>query len=579
MAYGKSGAPVRAFAFGTRPPVAGFPAAQESAKKRADLWTRLAGIEEVRREAKESLIESRMPPCEGKPKTCHRNGKERKEGDHLTLCDGCKEARKALFKLPEVIAQLDEDQKVARAAAKVACRDVKCYTWQEDDTLACWQVACTKIDPPKPSRYVPFEGTVALRWQTGLSVADAFAGTDLRMQLVSQPFPGPANPKATPRDPNSKRSKKRDWRLCRFRVGTDADRKPIWLELPVCLHRQLPKDGLIRKAHLRWWRVGSKIRWQLSLVVASEALSANDSQPIHPIAAAIDLCWRKMRDGGLRVAYLLDEMGRGGQLTLPPGWVKEWERTDRIKSHRDLLFNDARGALCAWKNTMELAAGFPNLGRVVVGATPMQPARLPDWFLEDTSHAVQWKSPRRLANLLRKWRDNRFPGDETVYRELAAWAKRDRHLWEYGDNLRDQLLANRKDLYRNWAVVVARNYATVVLEDFDLRQVAKVEKRTEEEGPNDLPPPARHQRVMVGPSIFRGAVVNALQREGRVVVKGDPKNTTVDCHRCGHHEEWDKAADLTHRCSNCGRTWDQDRNACANLLAGRGKEKKARAAA
>ena len=48
--------------------------------------------------------------------------------------------------------------------------------------------------------------------------------------------------------------------------------------------------------------------------------------------------------------------------------------------------------------------------------------------------------------------------------------------------------------------------------------------------------------------------------------EGDAKDTTRLC-ECGHVNQWKSAESLHQTCSECGRVFDQDRNAARNLLA------------
>jgi transposase len=75
---------------------------------------------------------------------------------------------------------------------------------------------------------------------------------------------------------------------------------------------------------------------------------------------------------------------------------------------------------------------------------------------------------------------------------------------------------------------------------------------------------------MVSPSVFRGALLNAGQREGLDIRIVPGAYSTSTCHACQTVENWDQSATVIHRCGNCGALWDQDQNAAINLLA-RGK--------
>ena len=50
-----------------------------------------------------------------------------------------------------------------------------------------------------------------------------------------------------------------------------------------------------------------------------------------------------------------------------------------------------------------------------------------------------------------------------------------------------------------------------------------------------------------------------------MLVKVDPKNTTVDCSRCGHKVPKSLAIRI-HRCDKCNLILDRDQNASINIL-------------
>ena len=176
-----------------------------------------------------------------------------------------------------------------------------------------------------------------------------------------------------------------------------------------------------------------------------------------------------------------------------------------------------------------------------------------------TEYLAQWRSSDRLAGLVRWWSDHRLAGDEEMYQAAIAWRQQYLHLADWWRNLQDQMTGRLHEQYRVFASMVATRYRTLILEDFDLREVAKKEKQPKTAGTS--------YRQLVAPSVFRDALVNACRREGLEIRKVSAEYTTAMCHACRTVEEWDQAASVMHRCSSCGALWDQDRNAAKNLLA------------
>src|SRR5690606_1365312 len=212
------------------------------------------------------------------------------------------------------------------------------------DVIRGWQTACKRLDAPRFHRHEPHDGKISVRWPTGIPVARAW-GDDTQFQID----PLPADLWTRPRRPRP-----RDYRtVARVRVRTEGRRTPIWLELPVWLHRPLPPDGIIREVHVTWRRLAGKLRWQISIIVEQPATTP---VPAGTGRIAIDLCWRKRPDGSLRVAYWLDDRGREGEVCLPAGWLTEYRRVEDLRSIRDQHTNATRAALLSWLGS---APGVP----------------------------------------------------------------------------------------------------------------------------------------------------------------------------------------------------------------------------
>ena len=371
------------------------------------------------------------------------------------------------------------------------------------------------------------EGKVTIRYQNGLPVEEVFQ-RDTRLQI--DPVPQEAW------DSPVRGTRRRLARtLIRLRVRSE-NRKPVWVELPMVMHRPLPPDSEIRLASIIRQRVGRKWRYKAVLTVA-----VPKRDHIHGKGTvAIDLGWRQVTDG-LRVAYWADDAGDHGQVVLPLEVLWEFNKLPDLRAIRDKHFNEIKTGLTEWmaKNVS------------------------PDWLKEAAKHLSQWRSQGKLAWLIRQWKESRFDGDAEIFESLEYWLRRENHLYDWEANLRDQVLRRRREVYRIFAANLTRKYDTVVLEDFDLRKVT--EKSSPEHGTAGVLP-ADKQRFIASVSELRLAIKNACSRDGVEVIEIDAKNTTIDCASCGHSEKWDSASQIWHTCPACGKLYDQDENACLNLL-------------
>src|SRR5690606_22488963 len=90
--------------------------------------------------------------------------------------------------------------------------------------------------PPRFRRW-DGSGKLAVQLQNGLPVEDAF-GDDTRLQI------DPVDPVAWNSPSRSERIHKNRTKV-RIRIGSE-NRKPIWAELDIAMHRPLPKGGKIK---------------------------------------------------------------------------------------------------------------------------------------------------------------------------------------------------------------------------------------------------------------------------------------------------------------------------------------------
>src|SRR3990172_233834 len=430
--------------------------------------------------------------------------------------NGSRPRRQLLESVLDELHALDDR---VRVSVNLACQDSGCWWGNYTDVKLSWLVARKRADGVKIHGFRG-EGKITGFVAHGISVSRAAEGSMVRLA-----------PGAREGDV-----------LAHIRIGSQ-EREPVWLVLPARFHRPLPADGLIRSASAIRERVVDQWRWKLlitverpvGLVLPWATLPGERRGRI-----SLDLGWRK-RPNGLRVAYWRGDAGREGELLLDDRYLARMRRCEELRSQRDLIRNAAQADLGAW------------LGQQV----------LPDWLREETRTLRQWRSPSRLGRLEAIWRRQRFEGDSGGYGVVAKWRRDDLPLWQEEGNLRDKALRDRREVYRRFAAATVARYAEIVIEDFDLSQVAVVKGMVPDER---LPEVARWQRFIAGTYQLRLVLVNAAKREGVAVTKVPSAYTTAICSACGSLEKWNHA-ELRHRCDGCGVEWDQDSNASVNLLA------------
>lgn len=348
--------------------------------------------------------------------------------------------------------------------------------------------------------------------------------------------------------------------------------EPVWCKFPIVMHRDLPLGAKIKFAWLQRRRRGPNLVWDFQLVLEEDTrLRAPDPDAETSGCLAVDVNWRVMRSatvicgfetkcdkadcadgpeehkhivhdhkcprGDIRVGYWKGSDGKKGELRLPARLVCGLYQCYAIQSIRDTRFNDARTALLDWSRSQQL----------------------PQWLTERLKHAHQWKRVVRLATTVHEWRRNRFADDEEIFSLLNAWEKRDRHLFDYEANLRDQIMGWRDDLYRKFVRQMRRNYSVVFLEDINMAELAK--RKDPEESHLEEESVRRHRSI---------AAISALRqyfKEKMRVVKVEAAGTSYICNKCGY-PSFKGMTGLMLKCGNpaCSVTVDRDENSVDNIL-------------
>ncbi len=556
MAFGRNGKPCKVYEYGCLPPVAGESELVEELHRRQQYWNTLVEIErDYRAKVREVLtlpndpvipLIEKLDAVRGQIKAA-RQAERKGTVDVAVLRHEAKELREAIAELRpaqkkarQELARakkpiLDELEQERRVRAKEARKQSGLYWCNYDDEEKHYNAARrAAMRSGTELRFRRWDGTgkVTVRYQTGLPVCDAF-GANTCLQIEPVPTDAWEHPIRAVR-------RKAARSVIRLRVGSDKSRKPVWVELPIVLHRPMPPDGEIRAASIVRERVGRRYRHKAIITVAlPDGEYANRPKPPAGVVA-VDLGWRMVTDG-LRVAYWHDDQGRHGQLVLGPEVLHEFSKLPDLRAIRDRHFNEIKGALGAWKAQ----------------------AALPDWLVEELKTLVAWRSPGRLMSLIARWAENRFAGDEEIWKSLQRWRERENHLFDWEANLRDQVHRRRREIYRVFAADLVQKYRTIVLEKFDLRSIAQ--KPDAEDGTRSSLPGDR-QRTIAAVSTLRDAINNAAGRMGCEVEVVDAKYSTAECHACGHVEKFDAAAQIWRTCPACGELWDQDHNAARVLM-------------
>lgn len=449
------------------------------------------------------------------------------KAERATLYKERKSLRDALFKAPRIKRQCDEIGEAAHQADLKLRAKCGVY-WGTYLHIEASMSDRKKGAPPRFKRWEG-DGHLAIQIQKGMTVEEALSGTDTQLRIV----PGRVEVEGT-RTLETGIMRKLGNALCYFRIGSKG-RDPIFAKIPFTMDRELPQDALIKWVHFIRYRVGTKYEWRLQFVVSQKSWTRDDWAEDGTLG--IDLGWRLMPEGDLRVAVGWGTDDESPKLLLPNTWLLGMRQVDGIRKIRDENFNDAKRSLISW---MSKCGGD-------------------SWLREEVKTIAQWHSQVKLASVVIRWRDSRMKGDKDILFVLEEWRKRDKHLYEFEANLRDQLLSQRESIYRNFAAELRRKYKTVKIKAVDRRKVH--ENAAPEKAPKDAAIKEHARDACL--SFLERCLRESMKKTSEIQAKLASKIH----HECGSREE-PNPKEMLHTCSKCGEIYDIDENAAKNILYG-----------
>ena len=380
------------------------------------------------------------------------------------------------------------------------------------------------------------EGSLAIQFQKGLSVAELFECQDSRLRLIA---PNIANTNAL-RANGQIRGKERHVRAL-YRVQSNEDGSPRWITLEVKMHRMPPTKANIKWAYLQRQKSSSAIgKTYLSLTKDYDytlrlILEEPPQEERNKAKIAIEVGWR-LFETGLRVAVALGEDGDLKELYLPKRWLDGKRKAESLGSiidketnHTALVIKTAHPELCKKAEQLENSE-------------------------KPTTATLAWAgdNPSRLAAaLLKIYQEN--PG---LQPELEKWRKHHSHLLRYKKGLNDKLIRIRREIYREFVSDLTKKYSICGIKDFDLRQVTTTDPTKDQ----------AHKLVKWQRAAARISSLRLMLSQRLIVQKLSAENTTQKCHNCGSLEKWDASHVVWHQCKECKNRWDQDHNSVRNLL-------------
>lgn len=330
-----------------------------------------------------------------------------------------------------------------------------------------------------------------------------------------------------------------------------AGRLPVWAKVPIVMHRPLPEGGKIATAWLLRRYVGQRVEWSMQFTVSYE--EAPEALPGEPSTVALNLGWRRLPDGAIRVGYAVGSDGREREIRVPGDTEQVMQHVASLASIR----STAQDAMTARVLAFARGETAPEaLRRAVVGLD-------------------RARSPERLHDFSRRWGSVPAGEEGALVEALRGWSKQDRHLGFWEADERAKCLRRRAQQpahagapgYRVVAAELARQFDRCVVTDMDMREMA--EAMAPEDGGAREGSAQRRQRMIAAPSDLARFVREAFERKGPSrFVEAKAIDFTRACPSCGVVEEDGRvfAAGVMVTCSACGEARDQDAAHCRRLL-------------
>ena len=542
---------VRVYEYGCgRDALRGLETAIEQMRRRNELWNRMVEIDKAIRKKMEPLLfakaqEEELRALRLRLKELQGRSRNQQTSDPNQRPATEVDTQAAIASVRETLAEVKRARKDNADRNRQALRELDAERirlvreaqsqaglyWANRIEIQGWydtaRVLAMRSGRQLRSRHWDGTGMVTVYFPLGLSAGSVFAKSG---KLQVDPIP-----EAAWTSPNRATRRQLSRTRVRIRVLANADRSPVWLELPLIMHRPLPEGPTIRWASVLRERVGLSWRHRLLLTVREPLPVRNEGEDQ---AVGIALGWRIVPTG-LRVAYWCDQDGRSGELILTQKDLAAFKQIDSLDA--------------------AIAAAHLNV-RSFLGSFVETDSLHDSWILR-AREGVDSEAPRTLVRFFRQWQAERFPGDDAAFATVQAWYKQHLHLWMWQANLRDQLIRRRRDIYRVFAAEIARRYNRVFLNELPLARLARKVTPGHGRENNDS-----HYRVIASVSVLLQIVMSACEKKGVAVTKIDCTQSAKSCHACGAVEDSNDAAGVMHRCPCCGTTWDLDENVALNLL-------------
>jgi putative transposase len=175
---------------------------------------------------------------------------------------------------------------------------------------------------------------------------------------------------------------------------------------------------------------------------------------------------------------------------------------------------------------------------------------------------------RRLHGLERKAARQQFAYKQRAPDPHAVISRRQRHTYEQIAVLRARQARRRQDWLHKTTTDLAKSHGVVVIEDLRIQNMTRSARGTIEQPGTNVRAKAGLNRSILGMAWGKAEHMLSYKcpMQGGVLIRVDPRNSSVECAACGHCSPMSRASQGTFRCVACRHTANADTNAARVLL-------------
>lgn len=369
-------------------------------------------------------------------------------------------------------------------------------------------------------------GRITNQIQGGMTNTSLFNGKSAQVQLT------PVSDEAWIASGRSRRKHLQRTTLTATIFVRDGQRRTVsW---PMIMHRQIPAGFIVKEVVVTRRRVGLTWRWRANFVCV-QTLSMPFTSCSKGVAA-VDLGWRRSTEG-LRVATVIRSDSETARFfLLDSKLLSKIEYSEKLKAERDLMRYELIRAIseARWEHA---PAGL----RCLIPAAGL--TGMTDISLHEL--AMKWA-------LQSDWEEQFVP-------IVERWRVRNKRVYLEETNLREKLANRRRDLYRKFAREIVEDCGLVLVNRLTLRGRVGADRF------KAIPEAVHRYRSFAAPGFFREWIqIQAKKQNVKVLIVDEP--VTWQCHVCGGVVQPKHPERQYQFCHECNASWDQDVNACQNML-------------